>query len=196
MPLMASDALTSQQQQEVVTSINRAADRIESMTCRFVQTKSLPMLNDKMVSEGKMSYVRPNKLYWEYTTPYQYLFIFNDTKVRVENSKRNDVIDTNSNKVFREVARIMMNTVTGKSLSNATDFDVTLADVANRWKVTLVPKKREMKSLFAKIVLSFDKSNLTVTQIDIFEKNNSETSIRLSDINLNKSIDESLFAID
>lgn len=187
--------MTVQQKQDVVTSINKAAAGMKSMSCSFTQTKYLSLLSDKMVSEGKMTYKQPNKLRWEYTSPYQYLFIFNGTKVYVGNKSRKDVIDTETNKVFKEVARIMMSTVTGTALSNSSDFSIDVADGKTEWKVTLTPKKKEMKKMFRKIELSFKKSNLMITEINIYENNNDRTNIRLKDISTNTTINESLFAI-
>lgn len=188
-------SLTAQQEQEVIGKINRTVSGLNSMSCTFTQTKFLSLLSDKMVSEGKMYYIRPNKLRWEYTNPYQYLFIFNGNKVYVGNKSRKDVIDTNNNKIFKEVARIMMSTVTGTALSNSSDFAIDVADVNNRWQITLVPKKKEMKRMFSNIVLSFDKSNLMISEINIYEKNNDRTNIKLNDIKTNSVVDETLFAI-
>lgn len=188
-------AMTSQQKQDVITRINKATAGLKSMNCSFTQTKYLSLLSDKMVSEGKMSYKQSNKLRWEYTSPYKYLFIFNGTKVYVGNKSRKDVIDTKSNKVFKEVARIMMSTVTGTALSNSSDFSIDVADGKSVWKVTLTPKKKEMKKMFTKIELSFNKSNLMIAEINIYEKNNDRTNIRLKNISTNVAVNESLFAI-
>lgn len=188
-------AMTSQQKQDVITRINKAAAGLKSMNCSFTQTKYLSLLSDKMVSEGKMSYKQSNKLRWEYTSPYKYLFIFNGTKVYVGNKSRKDVIDTKTNKVFKEVARIMMSTVTGTALSNSADFSIDVADGKSVWKVTLTPKKKEMNKMFTKIELSFNKSNLMIAEINIYEKNNDRTNIRLKNISTNVAVNESLFAI-
>ncbi len=191
----AASNLTAKQQQEVIGKINASASALKSMSCSFVQTKYLSMLSDKMVSNGKMHFKQPNKLRWEYTSPYKYLFIFNGTKVYVGNKSRKDVIDTNTNKLFKEIARIMMNTVTGKALSNKTDFAVSVSASQKTWIVTLVPKKREMKQMFSKIELIFQKSGTMISEINIFEKNNDRTNIKLSNIVNNGSVQESLFAI-
>lgn len=187
--------LSAAQQKEVIAKINKATSGLKSMSCSFTQTKHLSLLSDKMVSEGKMSYKQPNKLRWEYTSPYQYLFIFNGTKVYVGNKSRKDVIDTNSNKLFKEVARIMMSTVTGTALSNAADFSVSVEDGKTSWNVTLIPKKKEMKKMFTRIVLSFSKSDLMISEINLHEKNNDRTNIRLRNIKTNIAINENLFAI-
>lgn len=187
--------LTAQQKQNVIGKINRAASGLKSMSCTFTQTKFLSLLSDKMVSVGKMYYSQPNKLRWEYTNPYQYLFIFNGNKVYVGNKSRKDVINTNNNKIFKEVARIMMSTVTGTALSNSSDFAIDVADVKTKWQITLIPKKKDMKKMFSKIVLSFNKSNLMISEINIYEKNNDRTNIKLNTIKTNSAVNETLFAI-
>ena len=50
--------------------IEVAATNMKTMHCDFVQTKTVRMLNDKMISQGKMYYQQSDKLRWEYTTPY------------------------------------------------------------------------------------------------------------------------------
>jgi outer membrane lipoprotein carrier protein len=192
---VSAETLTAKQQQDAITKINASAAALKSMDCSFVQTKNLSMLNEKMVSKGRMVYRQSDKLRWEYTSPYQYLFIFNGTKVYVGNKSRKDVIDTNSNKVFKEVARIMMNTVTGKALSNQTDFTVSVASNGSTYVVTLVPKKKDLKQMFSKIVLTFTKLDIMISEVDIYEKNGDRSNIVLKNIVTNTPVNESLFAI-
>lgn len=191
----ASAAMTQQQKQRVISQINQKVSKLSSMTCDFTQTKNLALLNNKMVSNGKMHYKRNNKLRWEYTAPYKYLFIFNGAKVYVGNKSRKDVIDTNTNKIFKEVARIMMSTVTGTALSNSSDFSIDVADGKTIWQVVLVPKRKDMKKMFKKITLNFTKSDMMISEINIFENNNDRTNIRLKNISTNGTVNESLFAI-
>lgn len=191
----ASAAMTQQQKQRVISQINQKVSKLSSMTCDFTQTKNLALLNNKMVSNGRMHYKRNNKLRWEYTAPYKYLFIFNGAKVYVGNKSRKDVIDTNTNKIFKEVARIMMNTVTGTALSNSSDFSIDVADGKTLWQVVLVPKRKDMKKMFKKIALNFTKSDMMISEINIFENNNDRTNIRLKNISTNGTVNESLFAI-
>lgn len=189
---MAAD-MTSAQKNDVITRINKTVSGLKSMSCKFTQTKYLSMLSDKMVSSGAMYYSQPNKLRWEYTSPYQYLFIFNGSKVYVGNKSRKDVIDTQSNKVFKEVARIMMSTVTGRALTNTSDFNIDVIDGKTLWQIRLVPKKKDLKKMFSKIELLFSKSNLMISDINIFEKNNDRTNIKLKNVTINSDINETFF---
>lgn len=190
-----SAGLSAQQKADAIKKINTAASGLKSMSCSFVQTKYLSLLNDKMVSEGAMYFKQPDKLRWEYKTPYSYMFIFNGTKVYVGGKSRKDVIDTNTNKVFKEVARIMMSTVTGKALSNSADFSVDIESSGNFWIVTLIPKKKDLKQMFTKIGLSFTKSDTMISEINLYEKNGDRTNIKLNNISTNGTINETLFAI-
>ncbi len=193
--VMDAATLTAQQKKDVITKISAKTSSLKTMSCTFTQTKYLSMLSDKMVSQGKMDYKQPNKLRWEYTTPYKYTFILNGAKVYVAGSSRKDVIDTNSNKIFKEIARIMMNTVTGQALASPADFTTDVADGGTLWQVTLVPRKKDMKKMFARIVLSFDKKTLMVTEINIHENNRDRTDIKLKNVKTNTAINENLFAI-
>ena len=94
--------------------IESVAASMKTMQCDFAQTKYLRMLNDKMVSTGKMYYQQSDKLRWEYTSPYSYAFVLNGSKVLISKGSRSDVINVNQSKFFKEIARIMMNSVVGK----------------------------------------------------------------------------------
>lgn len=191
----ATTPLSAAEQRQVIDKINAAASKMTTMTCSFVQTKQLSLLNDNMVSRGQMTYKQPDKLRWEYTSPYSYTFTFNGTKVYVGGKGRKDVIDTTQNKIFKEVARIMMSTVTGKALSNPADFTVSVTATDSAWDVTLVPRKKEMKQMFSKIILTFSKSRMMINEINIFEKNGDRTSIKLNDIVTNGTVKTNTFDI-
>lgn len=194
LPFVAAP-LTPQRKQEVLAIIGKAVSELRSMQCGFVQTKHMSMLADRMVSHGTMHYLRPDKLRWEYTRPYTYLFLFNGTKVYVGNKNRNNVMDTASNKLFREIAGIMMNTVTGKALTDPEGFSLDVEETGKEWRVTLVPKKKEMKRMFRQVVLVFHRADASIAGVEIYEKNGDKTVISMSDVSRNAAVDETCFAI-
>lgn len=180
---------------QVRQQINQAASAMKTMQCDFVQTKHIRMLNDKMVSKGRMYYQQPNRLRWEYTSPYAYTFILNGDKVMLKNQQRNDVIDANQNKLFREIARIMMNTVVGKCLSDDKDFQTTLSETPTEWIATLVPQRKDMKGMFQKIILHFNRQQAMVAQVELIEKQGNKTIIELKNVRANEALNANLFAV-
>jgi len=191
-PVQASAA----QQKAMIEKIMNTETSIKSIQCSFVQTKNLTMLNDKMVSKGIMIYLKPNMLRWEYISPYKYLFIINGAKVLIKSGDKKSSIDVKSSKMFQEITRIMMNSVTGKNLLSSSDFNVRMFTQKNYWIADLTPKKKQMRSMFSSIKIYFDSSNSTVSQIDMFEKSGDKTEIRLKNPQINNRINEKLFDLD
>jgi len=186
----------SANEQKIIQKISKAAQSMTSMQCDFVQTKHLKLLNDDMVSNGKMYYQQSSKLRWEYTSPYTYTFILNDSKVLLKKGNRNDVIDVNQNKMFKEIARMMMNSVVGKCLTDTKDFKVSVVESGDEYVATLLPQKKDMKQMFSKIILHVGKQQLTINKVEMQEKKGDNTVIVLKNVQLNKKINASVFAID
>lgn len=181
---------------KVKPQINAVASKMKTMQCDFVQTKYLKMLNDKMVSRGKMYYQQSNKLRWEYTYPYTYTFVLNGSRVLISKGKRNDVINVNQSKFFKEIARIMMNSVVGKCLTDSKDFKVSLTGASAEYVATLYPQQKQMKQMFQKIILHFNKQNSTVSKVELIEKKGDRTIIELKNVKSNAPINAKVFGIN
>lgn len=183
-------------QTKAFSEISTAASSIKTMECDFVQTKSLKMLGDKMISKGQMWCQQPNMLRWQYNSPYTYTFILNNNKVTVKKGNHSDVIDVNKNKMFKEIARIMMNSVLGKVLTGKTDFKASVVQNGQYYVVTLIPQKKEMKQMFTSILLHYDTKLKLVTKVEMHEKNGDTTLIELKNIKKNTPINASQFKIN
>ncbi len=180
---------------KVKQQINAVASGMKTMQCDFVQTKYLKMLNDKMVSKGKMYYQQTNKLRWEYISPYTYTFVLNGSSVLLSKGNRNDVINVNQSKFFKEIARIMMNSVVGKSLVDSKDFKVSLTGSSTEYVATLIPQQKQMKQMFQKIVLHFNRQKSTVSMVELIEKKGDKTVIELKNVKVNATVNAKVFDI-
>ena len=181
-------------EQEIIEKINTEAMKLASMQCEFVQTKKVVLLNDRIVSKGKMFYKQSNKLRWEYTTPYTYVFVLNGSKIS-HGKNQKDVIDVNQSKVFKEIASIMMNSVVGKCLSDKKSFKTTIKVSNSEYIATLIPRTKEIKHLFNTIILHFDKQKSFVIRVELIEKNGDTTTIDLKNIKKNNPINDQVFSI-
>ena len=176
--------------------IENAAANMKTMQCDFVQTKTLRMLNDKMVSQGKMYYQQSDKLRWEYTSPYLYTFILNGSKVLISKGKRNDVINVDQSKFFKEIARIMMNSVVGKCLNDKKDFKVSLSATPTEYIATLFPQQKQMQQMFQKIILHFNRQRAMVAKVELVEKRGDHTVIEMKNVKVNNPINATVFTIN
>lgn len=184
------------QQSEIIKQINEASAQMHSLECDFVQTKFLNILDDKMVSKGKMYYQQADKLRWEYVSPYAYTFILNENQVLLKNDNRSDIIDVNQNKIFKEIARIMMNSIVGNCLSDEKAFKTSVEVAGKDWVATLIPLKRDMKQMWNRLVLHIDSDLKVVYKVEMHEPSGDYTIIDLINIATNNNISPKVFDIN
>ena len=186
---------TTVAQTEAIDEISKASQAVSTVQADFTQTKRLKMLNDAMVSKGKMWCTQPNHLRWEYLTPYASLFILNGEKVLFKNSKHSNTLNANRHKRIREMIRIMIPSNLGKVLTEKKDFHTSIENTENQYVLTMIPQNKEMKQMFTRIVLYYNRKQAVVTQIEMYEKNGDNTTIELSSIKKNTTINPSVYNI-
>ncbi|MBR5325904.1 MAG: outer membrane lipoprotein carrier protein LolA [Prevotella sp.] len=188
--------LTAEQQKQLVEKIDKAASAMKSMQCDFTQTKSMKLLKKEMKSNGVMYFKQPNKLRWQYTSPYDYTFIMNGDKVRIKSTKSTQDINVQGNKILRQITNIILNTVTGGGLKSASDFTVEVYKSDKGYFAKLYPKKKEVKQIYNVIEIYFNSSLTMVSSVRMIEKTGDETLVNLNNLKANVAINEKMFAVD
>lgn len=192
----AQKSVTPQQQEKIIAEINTTAKGITSLQCDFVQTKTLSIMDEQMVSKGRMVFARPKKLRWQYNTPYDYTFIITDDKVLIGKGKNKNSIDLKSSQVFQEIARMIAGSVTGRCLTEKNDFDVKMQATNDAYIALLKPKKSQMRKMFKQIQLTFDKKKRIVTQVEMTDANGDQTTIQMQHVVQNEKVDNKAFVLD
>ncbi len=187
--------VSAQTVNQVRQRVNTVAAQMKTMECDFVQTKTVRMLNSKLISRGKMYYQQTGKLRWQYLSPYQYTFVLNGNQVKLKSQGRNDVINVEQNKMFKEITRIMMNSVLGKCVDSSRDFKVALSGSGNNWKALMTPQSKTMKQMFQSISVVFNYQRGTVSAVQLVEKNGDKTVIVLKNVKSNQPLHADLFSI-
>ena len=181
---------------KMIEQVCAAAGKMQTLQCDFRQEKRLSLLETNMVSTGKMYYKGGKALKWEYVSPYAYTFLLNGDKVMLGSQGKTDVIQVNSSKTFKQIARIMMHSITGKCLSDTEDFHVTMLVEGNEWVAELIPRQKELAQLFTSIRLHIDPKSQTATEVELTEKSGDLTRITMTNIKKNTPLDDALFHID
>lgn len=187
--------LTAEQQKQFIEKIDKAAQTMTSMQCDFSQSKSMKLLSKEMQSKGIMYFKQPDKLRWQYTSPYDYTFIMNGDKVTMKSAKSTQNINVQGNKMFRQITKIILNSITGSGLKSATYFQVEIYKTDNSYFAKLYPKKKELKQIYSVIEIYFNQSLTMVNGVKMMEKTGDVTSVKLQNVKYNQSINESTFAV-
>ena len=168
-------------EQKIIEKMASAAEKIKTVECNFTQTKQSKMLSKPQMSEGKMFCQQPDKLRWEYTSPRASTLVLEGTEARLLKGNEQEA----RNKFIGEMARMIMNCVAGKNLTDNKTFQVSAKEMPTEYVATLVPQRKDMKRLYTKLVLHYDLKQETVTEIELHEKNGDRTLSELHDISIN-----------
>ena len=186
---------TEAQQKEMVEKITGSSEQLKTLYCDFVQKKSISILADEMISEGRMSFKQKDKLRWEYTKPYQYEFVMNGDKIMINAETTKNVIEVGSNKLFREISKIIVSGINGSGIFDPSKFTIKFRVGVKDNQVILVPKQKEIKQLFNEIHLCFDPSDYSVNSVEIEELNGDKTFIEMKNKQINKALSDEIFVI-
>jgi outer membrane lipoprotein-sorting protein len=175
-------------------SFAEATAATESIQSDFRQEKTLSMLSENINSSGKFWYQKNDKLRMEYRQPYTYLMILNGGKILIREGQKENKISANSNKVFQQINRILIDCVAGSMLENP-DFQSRIFESNGFFLVELKPEVKNLKELYKNINIIIDKKNYTASGIEMFELSGDKTIIRFQNKELNAHIPDSVFNI-
>ena len=186
-------SVPARQQAQMFQTINAAASKITSITSSFTQVKTISFLNDKVRSTGNLYFTNQQQLRWEYISPYQYTFIINGEKVYIKNGKRSQTIDVKSSQMFKSIARMMMNSITGRNLMDNRDFTSQLYLRGREWVAIMTPRRSQIKKIFKSVTLYFNEQHSMVSRVVMTEPSGDTTVITLSNVKINATIPEQIF---
>ena len=188
--LMFTSALCfGQTQEEVMQTLTQAAASMQCMNCRFTQQKTMAMLEQPTVAEGLMSYNSPDKMRWEYTSPYSFALVVGGEKITKITDGNEEILDAKSGRMYQGIVSIIMSSATGKKLFDKSMFDVVITDDGEFWKAEMQPKKHNMKRMFAVLTFYFEKASNIISKVEMTEAGGDVTLIQFYDMKINEICD-------
>jgi Outer membrane lipoprotein-sorting protein len=181
---------TEAQKNEVITNITKASEEMNTMQCDFTNVKELSFMDEKVTSEGKMSYKKPNKIRWENIKPAKYVFASDGQKIIMGDK----TMPANSSKMFSEITKVMAGGISGNGLVNSPDFDSQFMVGKDDYQIILNPKKKEIKDMFSAIQLYIGKADNRISSVELIDKSGDKTTITLKNVKVNEALDDKLFS--
>lgn len=177
-------------------AIFAAQAEIQSLQSHFIQTKSLSLFEDTLVSEGTIVIEKPDFYCWVYEQPERSVFYVNGgitgsldpvTGQREETSLENS-------KGLASIIQSITPIVSG-NLSEATRSEYRIIrDPASGdlMSYSFHPRQQELQSLFDKVTIRFDPSSRLARDLTINEKNGDSTTVVFAEWQINIPVDRSL----
>ncbi len=185
-------ALTDAELSGFKEGVASQAENLESLSGDFIQTKYIQLMEDNSVSTGKLFYKSPNILKWEYREPYNYVILFKENQLFINDEGDKSVSSLRSNKLFEKLVSLISGSVNGKLLGDPNNFDVTYFKTGKMISAVVVPKDPALKQMFHEIILVFDQEHC-IDSVKLMEEEGDFTEIEFSNIKLNNDLKDSVF---
>lgn len=187
---------------EILAEIEKANAAFKTLKADIIYTRTITLLESKEVSQGELSYKKPNKVYLKFYPPRneinvvdgKYVWIYHPEQKQVEKYEMKQSRQSSQGLGFFEFGY-------GESVSEVKkNYRITLLDTKNEGKkrfylLGLQPK--DPKSQYSDIRLWIEEGFWLPGQIELYESQGEIiNTIELKDIKLNKSISDKLFVFD
>ncbi len=160
----------------------------------FTQEKYLSVMSEKIISKGHFQFKKINMLRWEYNEPYSYLIAINKDKMFIKDNGKVTKYDINSNKMFKSINEMMVNTVQGNLLNNK-DYKAKFYENDKFYLLELTPLQKGAKDFLKVIQLYINKTDYAVDKVKMIEPSDDYTSIDFSNRKTNQPIADEKFII-
>lgn len=177
------------------SSLLSSSEKINTLECSFIQKQNLSLLSEEMTSKGTMTFRKPDQLLWVYNTPYEFVFLMNGSNITTKSEGRVMSFDSGSSPLMKELCKIMIAGLKGDTKSLETSFNASYYTNGRQVKVSMLPKSRSLASVFKRIDLYFDATTMLVSSIDMAEPSGDNTTINISNININSTVNDAVFNI-
>jgi outer membrane lipoprotein-sorting protein len=169
--------------------------KIQSVSYDVLQEKELGLLDEKLISQGSLTIVKPNKFRLEYTKPYAYIMVINNQNVQVKSMNKTSTYNASTNRFYKYLTMIMASCFNGTALDNA-DFKTRIFQADGKYLIEMNPVKKDMKALFSSINIYLSASDMLVSKIDLKENSGDRTTINLKVKSINAAISDKEFNLD
>ena len=145
-----------------------------------------------IVSKGTFHFKKENKVRWNYVHPFKYLIVINGQKMYINDEGKEKEYDVKSNKMFREINKVVVGTVQGNLFKNA-DYKSEFFENPGYYLVKMVPADVKMREFLQEIQLYFDKKDLTVSRLKMLEQGGDFTVVDFTGKKVNAGISDQQF---
>ena len=186
---------TEAEQKELIRKISEQSEQLKTLRCDFVQKKTFSILEEELVSEGRMFFKQKNKIRWEYHKPYLFEFVMNGDKIMTNSEGTKNIIDISASKIFSEMSKMIIAGINGSGIFDPAKFSFKFMIGAKDNKVILSPKQKEIKQMFKEITICLSSQDYTVNTVEFEELNGDKTFIIMKNKQINKELNDEIFAI-
>jgi outer membrane lipoprotein-sorting protein len=172
--------------------VRAQAEATETILSDFVQYKHLDFLSNDIISTGKLAFKTPDKVKWEYVTPFLYTVIFKNETLYINDSGNKSAMDIGSNKIFKQLNQLITASISG-DLFDAEAFTVSYFKKEKKSEAHFEPTDPEFREYIKSFQIIFN-SKGEVAEVKMVEPSDDYTLIIFSNRTTNQPLSDAVFA--
>lgn len=180
-------------QQQFEQELKEKNEKVVTITCPFVQTRKVFVLDNEVKKPGTFYFQQPNDMLLSFDDG-DYIKI---TKEWFEMKTAGHISQTkvSSNPMLRRLGAILSACVVGNFDEMVKGFAMDFERSEQEWVVTLKPKRGRAVSKINRIVIHFDNRDMSLNKLKMEEKSGDYTEYAFSQKQFNVEVDSQLFHI-
>lgn len=167
--------------------------RLQTLSASFVETTSSTLLTRPLVLRGRVIARRPSDVVLTYEAPDARVVRLVGGQMTVDWPAR----ELNETKDVRSALQRASRTIIGKSPDELRKlFDITAIEATDRpgtWKVTFVPKRRQLREGVERVHLWIGQTSLLLESLEMELPGGDRRRMDFSDVTINPTLDAALF---
>lgn len=180
-------------EQDFQSELKTKNEQVTSIKCEFTQTREISIIAEPVSKDGDFYFMKPNNM----------LLSFNDgdyikmTEEWFEMKTADNVTTTkvSSNPMLRNLNSILSACIIGDFNKMSRGFAVNYEESATEWTITLIPQRGKAASKISRIIIVFDKLDMSLNLLRMEEKSGDYTAYSFSNKVFNIAVDTNIFNV-
>lgn len=180
-------------EQDFQSELKTKNEQVTSIKCEFTQTREISIIAEPVSKDGDFYFMKPNNM----------LLSFNDgdyikmTEEWFEMKTADNVTTTkvSSNPMLRNLNSILSACIIGDFNKMSRGFAVNYEESATEWTITLIPQRGKAASKISRIIIVFDKLDMSLNLLRMEEKSGEYTAYSFSNKVFNIAVDTNIFNV-
>ena len=168
---------------------------LKTVTATFTETTTSSLLSRPLVANGTLAVERPSRIVLRYSTPERRILLIDQDKMTMVWPSRAIRQQTDVAAALRRVDKYFLDKSPNELRRN---FDITAIEADDRpgtWRVTMVPRRKQIQQGIINLDLWIDRTSLLLTAMRMTFPNADTKLMAFENVVVNGPVDRSLFSL-
>jgi outer membrane lipoprotein-sorting protein len=170
-------------------------ESLKTVTATFTETTTSSLLSRPLVARGTLAVERPSRIVLRYATPEARILLIDQDKMTMVWPSRAVRQETDVAAALKRVDKYFLDKSPDELRRN---FEITAVEADDRpgaWRVTMVPRRKQIQQGITKLDLWIDRTSLLLAAMRMTFPNADTKTMAFENVVVNGPLDRSLFSV-